>query len=79
MLTVKNYKLLHRSFLTDLIQRQRENCMEYPSIAFEEDLESKLIKAGFFDKFSKNIWWRQEFDHFHRKNTYRPENNVDYE
>ena len=79
MLTVKNYKLLHRSVLTDLIQKKRENCMEYSSLIFEEDLESELIKAGFFDKFSKNIWWRQEFDHFNRKNTYRPDNNVDYE
>ena len=80
MLTVKNYKLFHRSYLTNIIQKQRENRfiyppdIEYPAITFEKDLESKLVQAGFFDKFSKNIWWRQEFDHFNHKTTFLPEN-----
>ena len=78
MISVRSYKLFHRSYITDIIQKQRENCLVYPANLFEKNLEEILIKAGFFDKFSNNIWWRQEFNELSLQNTYSPEN-VDKE
>ena len=57
---VKNYREVSRSFLLKVIEKQKENIETYPVSLFNKNLEDDLKRTGFFDKYKKVLWWRQE-------------------
>ena len=59
-ITVKNYREVSRNYLLKVIEKRKENVETYPISLFDKYLADDLKESGFFDKYKKVIWWRQE-------------------
>ena len=56
----KEYREVSRKFLLRVLEKQKEDNDIYPVSLFSKNLEDELRKSGFFDKYKKTLWWRQE-------------------
>ena len=57
---IKQYREVSRNFLLKVLEKQKKEVDTYPVSLFSNNLEDELKKAGFFDKYKKTHWWRQE-------------------
>ena len=75
----KSYREVHRNFLLKIIQKQKEDIDTYPVSLFNKNLEKDLKEAGFFDKYKKIIWWREEIDPITFNCIYLPINDAEWQ
>ena len=59
-ISVKQYREVSRSYLLKVIEKQKEDVETYPISLFNKNLADDLKESGFFDKYKKVLWWRQE-------------------
>ena len=56
----KEYREVSRKFLLRVLEKQKEDNDTFPVSLFSKNLEAELRESGFFDKYKKTLWWRQE-------------------
>ena len=57
---VRKYKEMSRSYLLKILEKEKQNILTHPIIAFGNSISEDLKKSGFFDKYKDAVWWRQE-------------------
>ena len=71
--TLRQYRTFHRSYLIKVLNWQREGIQTYPVALFNKKIEQDLVNVGFFDKYEKISWWRQDIDPLTFRTTFKPE------
>ena len=59
-LNIKRYREVSREYLLKVIERKKKESTYYPVSLYDNNLGDDLKKSGFFDKYKKIKWWRQE-------------------
>ena len=57
---VRYYREVSRNYLVKIINEQKKQASDYPISNYSKDLEKNLTESGFFNKYKKVKWWRQE-------------------
>ena len=69
---VRYYREVSRNYLLKVIKQQKEQANDYPISNYSKNLEKELADSGFFDKYNKVNWWRQETCQKSLKTIYTP-------
>ena len=69
---VRYYREVSRNYLLKVIADQKRQIKDYPISNFSKNLEKELTESGFYDKYSKVKWWRQETCQKTLKTIYSP-------
>ena len=69
---VRYYREVSRNYLLKVIKEQKKQTNDYPISNYSKNLEKELAKSGFFDRYNKAKWWRQETCQKSLKTIYTP-------
>ena len=69
---VRYYREVSRNYLLKIISEHKKQASDYPISNYSKNLEKDLIESGFFNKYNKVKWWRQETCQKSLKTIYTP-------